>query len=65
MNARMLFGIFWIGLVALLTYFPDVPKPIFWGNLLVGLAVLIWGAAAAGHFREDEPAQEQESEKQS
>lgn len=65
MNARMVFGFSWLGLVALLTYFPDVPKPIFWGNLLLGFAVLIWGAAAQSYFRKDKPNPEQESEKQS
>jgi hypothetical protein len=50
MNARMIFGLFWLGLVGLLSYIPNLPGG-YWllgGNAAIGLVALVWGASAQG-----------------
>jgi hypothetical protein len=51
MNARMIFGFFWLGLVSLLSYVPGVSYYLLAGNVVIALVVLIWGMAAKGYFR--------------
>ncbi len=68
MNARMLFGIFWIGLAWILSYMTGLSpgvRLILFGNFVMGVFILIWGMAAKHYAGKDDPAQEQESEKQS
>lgn len=53
MNAGMIFGLLWLGLVALLSYIPDLPGG-YWllaGNALIAVAVFALGMAAKGYFR--------------
>jgi hypothetical protein len=51
----MIFGLFWLGLVALLSYIPDLPGGygLLGGNAAIGLAALIWGASAKGNSHAD------------
>lgn len=55
MNGRMIFGILWIGLAALISCLPYTPHGtgsaiLIAGNVAIGALIALWGMAAKGYF---------------
>lgn len=51
----MIVGLIWVGLAVLLTYSPYAPNGtgptlLIAGNIVIGVALFLWGMAAKGYF---------------